>query len=77
MFYKCNSDKRKCDYFQWEDEPYINKNISKNDTVLIKCYCEVDAVAKVANTSKNQGRIFYCCNKNYKKCRFFKWKDDL
>lgn len=42
-----------------------------------KCDCGYDTIRKVAKTEANEGRVFYCCNKNYKRCNFFKWEDGM
>lgn len=45
--------------------------------VIVKCTCGYEAVKKKAKTEANSGREFYCCKKSYKKCKYFKWADEV
>ncbi|KAI5153053.1 DNA topoisomerase III, partial [Enteropsectra breve] len=66
--------------FNNSDSRYDNRNsdaVNKRNIDELKCNCGYDPIRKVAHTETNNGRGFYCCNKNYKKCKFFKWEDEL
>lgn len=61
-----------------KDEVFKSKPRIKTEAHIeeIKCYCGYDPIKKTANTEINKGRVFFACNKNYKKCKFFKWADE-
>ncbi|KAI5179988.1 hypothetical protein PAEPH01_2718, partial [Pancytospora epiphaga] len=83
-FYGCHSLPRLCDFFKWEnevDESPTERNARtttkpskrERENEVVKCDCGYETVVKKARTESNNGRLFHCCNKNYKKCKFFKW----
>ncbi|CAN0893196.1 hypothetical protein LINGRAHAP2_LOCUS18010, partial [Linum grandiflorum] len=44
-----------------------------------KCTHQCQAVVKVAGTSRNKGRAFYCCpywRNRFVSCGYFKWVDE-
>lgn len=89
-FFTCFSFPKKCTFFKWEDEPdgtgaqgardggngAKRREPHPDPSEDVKCDCGYDPVKKVAHTEANRGREFYCCNKSYKKCKFFKWADE-
>ncbi|KAI5186314.1 DNA topoisomerase III [Nematocida homosporus] len=42
----------------------------------VKCHCGADAKLLTSNTEKNKNREFFKCNKSYKPCPFFVWRDE-
>lgn len=75
-FYCCNFYPKKCNFFQWENgevKRIFSTEINNINLDEIKCYCGFDPIKKISNTENNKGREFLVCNKNYKKCKFFKW----
>lgn len=90
-FYACYFYPKECDFFQWEDtvqDTSMNTENRRNALKStraesrrdyaedLKCDCGSDSIKKVAHTEANMGREFYCCNRSYKKCKFFKWADE-
>lgn len=78
-FYACHFFPRKCDFFHWEGTPLPTaprNGLSSLFSDRFVCNCGSDAIKKQANTEANRGREFYCCNRTYKRCKFFKWADE-
>ncbi|ELA41214.1 uncharacterized protein VICG_01703 [Vittaforma corneae ATCC 50505] len=76
MFLTCHFFPKKCSYFCWEDSPRHEPAKGSATERIINCFCGYEAQKKIANTESNRGREFYCCKKNYKKCKFFQWVDE-
>ncbi|KAI4291810.1 DNA topoisomerase III [Pancytospora philotis] len=82
QFYCCAYFPKQCDFFQWGDSAAPSEPVKRKDSRAdachdLKCDCGYDPAKKTAHTEGNNGREFYCCNKNYKRCKFFKWIDEL
>lgn len=42
-----------------------------------QCECKYDTKRLISKTPQNMLRIFIVCKKEYKKCNYFKWEDEL
>ncbi|ORD94294.1 TOP3A [Enterospora canceri] len=75
-YYGCCEYPSKCDFFLWDGETK-QERINKQQIVVedVQCQCGKGAVKKTSTTEKTKGRQFYCCNRSYKKCKFFQWAD--
>jgi len=87
LFYSCAM--HQCDYFVWKGDegargrvrqtnpappPKKQPKIELDDDVT--CLCGMASKLLVSKTEKNKNREFYVCNKTYKRCNFFMWKDE-
>ena len=66
-FFKCSKkDGERCNYFEWGDEPIIEKPLYKHGK---RC-----KLWKVKKEGPNHGRSFFKCPELYEEsCKFFKW----
>ncbi|KAM0677623.1 Karyopherin transporter [Binucleata daphniae] len=71
-FYSCVNWPNGCEYFEWVSNQTEKQDNTKSET---KCYCGFDVQTKKSNTEQNKDRMFYCCKKAYKPCKYFAWID--